>query len=113
MIAESEVVPSADPIRDGEERHEANQAWFMTNPALWIGRYDMVVAIYEKTIIGVGEDHFSAYNAAHEQCVTECRLCPHPSDVTFVIVPVEIPDLPFMPDGLYDATGTNDVSGTH
>lgn len=88
----------------GERRHEENRAWFMSDRSLWKGRNNKVVAVYNKAVIGEGDDGLAAYDDAFARCAAKSELCPHPYDVTFVDVPPELPDLPLTPDWSLDGS---------
>jgi hypothetical protein len=56
-----------------EARHDADRAWFLSNPALWPEHQQQVVAVYECAILGYGATFGAAYEAARQRCVAESR----------------------------------------
>jgi hypothetical protein len=70
-----------------ETRHATDKAWFLSNPTLWSGRQQQVVAVFDRTILGEGPGFGTAYQTARQRCPVESKPCPDPYELTFIVVP--------------------------
>ena len=76
---------------------DTDREWYFAHPELWPQHQNQIVAVYNRTVLGDGVGYTKAYEAAKATCAASGITCPSPYDISFVIPPVLMPNLPDLP----------------